>query len=147
MPPPCQYAEAFRRNAITALDLPLLVTTNALEEDLGVASALHRKQIQRAIKRMILGVCSPPGAATNLTCTREPPRHINVFAVNYFKLEISPAAIRLIFASELQVILYLCKYRPKLYAFVLFYQPDFACARACNLLRFRTDDGLAPDFS
>mmetsp|Transcript_37328 Transcript_37328/g.70107 ORF Transcript_37328/g.70107 Transcript_37328/m.70107 type:complete len:749 (-) Transcript_37328:375-2621(-) len=64
-----QYAEAFRRNAITALDLPLLVTTNALEEDLGVASALHRKQIQRAIKRMILGVCSPPGAATNLTCT------------------------------------------------------------------------------
>ena len=42
-----QYAGAFRRNAITALDFPLLVADGgaALRSDLGVTSKLHQAQV------------------------------------------------------------------------------------------------------
>lgn len=41
-----QYAAAFKRNAITALDFPLLVADGAtLQQELGVASKLHREQV------------------------------------------------------------------------------------------------------
>jgi hypothetical protein len=42
-----QYAAAFKRNAITALDFPLLVADGGatLQQELGVASKLHREQV------------------------------------------------------------------------------------------------------
>lgn len=42
-----QYTPAFRRNSITALDFPLLVSDGGatLAADLGVASKLHQQQV------------------------------------------------------------------------------------------------------
>jgi hypothetical protein len=42
-----QYAAAFKRNAITALDFPLLVADGGamLQQELGIASKLHREQV------------------------------------------------------------------------------------------------------
>ena len=42
-----QHAAAFKRNAITALDFPLLVADGGatLQQELGVASKLHREQV------------------------------------------------------------------------------------------------------
>ena len=42
-----QHAAAFKANAITALDFPLLVSDGGatLQQDLGVASKLHQQQV------------------------------------------------------------------------------------------------------
>uniref|UniRef100_A0A061SCX3 Calmodulin n=2 Tax=Tetraselmis sp. GSL018 TaxID=582737 RepID=A0A061SCX3_9CHLO len=70
-----QYAEAFRRNGITALDFPLLVGASGariLEEDLEVASGLHVEKIIRGIKWQMLGLGAPPAAPLDLACTPFP---------------------------------------------------------------------------
>ncbi|KAK9858438.1 hypothetical protein WJX84_010174 [Apatococcus fuscideae] len=65
-----QYADAFRDNSITALDFPLLVLDGGttLQSDLKVTSQLHRLQLTRAIKRVMLGLGEPPSAPRQLTC-------------------------------------------------------------------------------
>eukprot|EP00854_Cymbomonas_tetramitiformis_P013067 gene13067-15435_t len=66
-----QYAEAFRANAITALDFPMLLTTSAMDEELGVKSKLHRKQLTRSMKKKISGQGVVPGQPEQLSCEEE----------------------------------------------------------------------------
>ena len=67
-----QYAPAFKRNAVTALDFPLLLSDGGatLAADLGVTSRLHQQQVGGADRqgRLVLasmplgrdfGACSP----------------------------------------------------------------------------------------
>ncbi|KAK9820409.1 hypothetical protein WJX72_010017 [[Myrmecia] bisecta] len=65
-----QYMQAFRANSITALDFPLLVMDGGrtLENELGVTSKLHRQQIMRAVKRIMLGLGQAPGPAQSVQC-------------------------------------------------------------------------------
>jgi hypothetical protein len=69
-----RYADAFRDNAVTALDFPALIADDAkaLREDLGISSALHRGQFVRALKRQILGLGAVPSE----------PRDLKTSAVN-----------------------------------------------------------------
>jgi hypothetical protein len=69
-----RYADAFRDNAVTALDFPALIADDAraLREDLGISSALHRGQLTRALKRQILDLGAVPSE----------PRDVKVSAVN-----------------------------------------------------------------
>jgi hypothetical protein len=56
-----QYRDAFFNNAVTVLDFPLLLEQEALlEQELGVRSRLHRSQILRAMRNLILNVGDPP---------------------------------------------------------------------------------------
>lgn len=56
-----QYREAFTTNAVTVLDFPLILKQpELLEQDLGVTSVLHRRQISRAIRNVALGIGTPP---------------------------------------------------------------------------------------
>ncbi|KAK3238264.1 hypothetical protein CYMTET_51708, partial [Cymbomonas tetramitiformis] len=71
-----QYAEAFRANAVTAFDFPMLVRTDALEVELGVASGLHRQQLLRAMKKKILGQGKVPGVPEGAYCTGVTPTSV-----------------------------------------------------------------------
>ncbi|KAK3252991.1 hypothetical protein CYMTET_37732 [Cymbomonas tetramitiformis] len=73
-----QYAEAFRANAITALDFPMLLTTSAMDEELGVKSKLHRKQLTRSMKKKISGQGVVPGQPEQLSCEGLSPTSIAV---------------------------------------------------------------------
>ncbi|CAD7700966.1 unnamed protein product [Ostreobium quekettii] len=66
-----QYVQAFQENAITAEDFPLLVMDGGatLENDLKVKSELHRRQIQRNLNRLMLGIGRPPAQPQALQCT------------------------------------------------------------------------------
>lgn len=65
-----QYAEAFRANAISPLDFPLLIQNGGalLAAELGVASALHRAKLVRAMQQQILGLGHPPTAPSGVAC-------------------------------------------------------------------------------
>lgn len=67
-----QYAAAFKRSAITALDFPLLVNDGGLTlaQDLGVTSRLHQEQVLRGLKRLILGLGEAPSPPRQLACKR-----------------------------------------------------------------------------
>lgn len=71
------YTPAFLANAITVPDLPLLIAEGgaALEEDLGVKSRLHRLQMVRAIRRLLLGAGTLPAAVENVACVERPGAH------------------------------------------------------------------------
>ena len=49
-------------DVVQSLDFPMLVADGGvtLETDLGVKSKLHREQITRALKRVILGIGATP---------------------------------------------------------------------------------------
>lgn len=53
-----QFVENFHKNAISGYDFPTLAQKSgiALETELGITSALHRKQLLRAIQMRLLGV-------------------------------------------------------------------------------------------
>lgn len=56
-----QYREAFTRNAVTVLDFPLILKEpDLLQQDLGVSSLLHRRQISRAMQNVALGIGALP---------------------------------------------------------------------------------------
>ncbi|PRW56551.1 type III [Chlorella sorokiniana] len=65
-----QYAAAFKRNAVTALDFPLLLSDGGatLAADLGVTSRLHQQQILRGLKRLVLGLGQLPAPPQQLEC-------------------------------------------------------------------------------
>ena len=64
-------AAAFRQNAITALDFPLLVNSGGalLQTELGMTSLLHQQQLLRGMKRLILGLGETPSPPRGLVCT------------------------------------------------------------------------------
>lgn len=66
-----QYAEAFRQNAINGMDFPALIENDseALVEDLGIKSTLHRTKITHALVRQIFGIGSCPGPVRSLACS------------------------------------------------------------------------------
>ena len=53
-----QFADNFKRNAISGYDLPMLIENDGamLEKELGISSVLNRKQIIRGIKMKLLGI-------------------------------------------------------------------------------------------
>ena len=56
-----QYREAFVRNAVTVLDFPLILKQpDLLQQDLGVTSMLHIRQISRAMRNVALGIGTLP---------------------------------------------------------------------------------------
>eukprot|EP00210_Caulerpa_lentillifera_P005334 g5097.t1 len=65
-----QYAQAFKQNMITADDFPLLVNDDGviLENELKILSKLHRNQIIRGLKRLILGLGEIPSTPQNRSC-------------------------------------------------------------------------------
>lgn len=65
-----QYAEAFRQNAINGMDFPALIENDseALLEDLGIKSTLHRTKITHALVRQIFGIGTTPGPVRSLEC-------------------------------------------------------------------------------
>lgn len=64
-----QYADVFRNHSITAVDLPHLVRDGgATLQEMGITLALHRVKVLRGIKRLLLGLGTPPSAPTALTC-------------------------------------------------------------------------------
>ncbi|XP_024374731.1 uncharacterized protein [Physcomitrium patens] len=65
-----QYAEAFRQNAINGMDFPALIENDseALIEDLGIKSSLHRKKVTHALVRQIFGIGTAPGSVRSLQC-------------------------------------------------------------------------------
>ncbi|CAL5222738.1 g5145 [Coccomyxa viridis] len=69
-----QYVPVFKDNLITVLDFPLLVNDGgaSLKSDLGITSKLHRQQLVRAIKRVILGLGAVPGMPQDLQCKQAP---------------------------------------------------------------------------
>lgn len=69
-----QYAEAFKVNAITPLDFPLLIQDNGhlLASELGVTSALHQQKLMRAMQQQILGLGRPPGPIQAPVCAGMP---------------------------------------------------------------------------
>ncbi|WIA19292.1 hypothetical protein OEZ85_003927 [Tetradesmus obliquus] len=64
------YAEAFRDNAITVHDFPMLVSNGGqlLQAELLVVSLLHRQKIIRAMQRQMLGLGAEPGPIPHLSC-------------------------------------------------------------------------------
>ncbi|KAG0593335.1 hypothetical protein KC19_1G322100 [Ceratodon purpureus] len=66
-----QYAEAFRRNAINGMDFPALIENDseALLEDLGIKSTLHRTKVTHALVRQIFGIGTVPGPVRSLQCS------------------------------------------------------------------------------
>lgn len=67
-----QYADAFRNHSITAVDLPHLVRDGgATLQEMGIGLALHRAKVSRGIKRLLLGLGSPPSVPHDLKCTPE----------------------------------------------------------------------------
>jgi len=66
-----QYAEAFRQNAINGMDFPALIENDseALLEDLGIKSTLHRTKITHALVRQIFGIGTTPGPVRSLECS------------------------------------------------------------------------------
>ncbi len=63
-----QYAPAFRKHSITAFDLPHLTHGKTLQE-MGITMALHRQRVLRGVKRLLLGLGSPPSAPVDVHCT------------------------------------------------------------------------------
>ncbi|GMH41423.1 hypothetical protein BSKO_09333 [Bryopsis sp. KO-2023] len=64
-----QFEEAFKKNAITVLDFPLLMEDEEiLKNDLQVTSRLHRAQIKRGLQLLILGLGEPPSRPKNFRC-------------------------------------------------------------------------------
>lgn len=62
-----QYRDNFVLNAVTVLDFPLLLEQQQLlEEELGITSMLHQRQIRRAMHTIILGIGSIPHAVQNV---------------------------------------------------------------------------------
>lgn len=58
-----QYREAFMRNAVTVLDFPLILKQpDLLQQDLGVTSLLHSRQISRAVRNVALGIGTLPAS-------------------------------------------------------------------------------------
>ncbi|KAK9814892.1 hypothetical protein WJX73_001518 [Symbiochloris irregularis] len=94
-----QYVETFRKNSITSLDFPTMVSDDGqtLENDLGVVSKLHRQQIIRAIKRLMLGLGQAPSAPQGLKCQAvtcssirlswQAPQHVGQPPMHKYKLE------------------------------------------------------------
>eukprot|EP00201_Polytomella_parva_P009687 CAMPEP_0175059830 /NCGR_PEP_ID=MMETSP0052_2-20121109/12651_1 /TAXON_ID=51329 ORGANISM="Polytomella parva, Strain SAG 63-3" /NCGR_SAMPLE_ID=MMETSP0052_2 /ASSEMBLY_ACC=CAM_ASM_000194 /LENGTH=907 /DNA_ID=CAMNT_0016325425 /DNA_START=242 /DNA_END=2965 /DNA_ORIENTATION=- len=66
-----QYADTFRVNSITPLDLPILISNNGalLSSELGITSVLHREKLVAGIKRLILAYGKPPGEPQNFSCS------------------------------------------------------------------------------
>ena len=65
-----QYAEAFRQNAVNGMDFPALIENDseALLEDLGIKSTLHRTKVTHALVRQIFGIGTVPGPVRSLQC-------------------------------------------------------------------------------
>lgn len=65
-----QYSAAFRRNAVTVEDLPLLINDGGrlLESEFGVASPLHRAKLLRLMKALVLGLGQLPSAPLQPAC-------------------------------------------------------------------------------
>ncbi|CAL8461872.1 g1403 [Coccomyxa elongata] len=94
-----QYVKAFRDNSITVQDFPLFVNDGgeSLKNDLGIKSALHRQQLTRAMKRVILGLGTAPSAPQNLRCrqvtcssillTWQPPERLGHPPFHKYKLQ------------------------------------------------------------
>jgi hypothetical protein len=62
-----QYSKPFAENAVTVLDFPLLLREpSLLQHDLGVNSALHRRQITRAMRNVVLGIGALPAPVENV---------------------------------------------------------------------------------
>lgn len=62
-----QYRAAFVANGVTVADFPLLLQQPAiLADELGVPSPLHRRQIERAIHAVVLGLGDAPVCPTGV---------------------------------------------------------------------------------
>eukprot|EP00232_Nephroselmis_pyriformis_P020067 CAMPEP_0182900354 /NCGR_PEP_ID=MMETSP0034_2-20130328/28784_1 /TAXON_ID=156128 /ORGANISM="Nephroselmis pyriformis, Strain CCMP717" /LENGTH=406 /DNA_ID=CAMNT_0025034555 /DNA_START=152 /DNA_END=1369 /DNA_ORIENTATION=+ len=67
-----QFADAFLQEAVTTEDFPTLLTDpSLLEEELGVTGTLHKQQILRAVKKVILGLGNKPTVPRSLTSAAE----------------------------------------------------------------------------